>query len=270
MQELTLQEIQQESLKVLLKLDALCRKLDIRYFLAYGTLIGAIRHNGFIPWDDDIDVMMPRKDYEILKRYMVEHSEEMKPFKICDRTNTKNYSCSLPRFVNTDFIFRTRNPGEKNFELGVFVDIYPLDNCGNSFSEGKKLGKKIRMFDKLYIIYINPDNGKKGLKSLFRRIVSAFLKIIWRKHFDFDSRVASYISKRTSDDDTFIGVLFDCDPIERSKAEQLEEHLFEGHAVYIPKEYDSILNLTHKGYMQLPPESERVPHHGYSIYRTER
>lgn len=269
MHELTLQEIQQESLAVLLKLDGLCRKLNIRYFLAFGTLIGAVRHNGFIPWDDDIDVMMPRKDYQILKKYMEAHAEEMRPFKICDRANTKNYSCSIPRFVNTDFIFRTRNPGEKQFDLGVFVDIYPLDNCGNSVSEGKRLGKKVRLVDLLYIIYINPNNGKKGLKNLLRHIISTFLRLLWGAHFDFDAKLAQYVSRRTSDDDTFIGVLYDCDPMERTKFETPAEHLFEGHSVFIPKEYDSILNLTHRGYMQLPPESERTPHHGYSIFKDE-
>ncbi|MBD5436403.1 MAG: LicD family protein [Treponema sp.] len=267
MHELTLQEIQQESLKVLLKLDALCRKLNIRYFLAFGTLIGAIRHNGFIPWDDDIDVMMPRQDYQILKEYMEAHAEEVKPFKICDRANTKNYSCSIPRFVNTDFIFRTLNPGEKQFDLGVFVDIYPLDNCGNNVLEGKRLGKKVRMLDLLYIIYINPDNGRKGLKSLLRHIISVFLGLLWSRHFAFDAKLAKYVSKRTSDNDKFIGVLYDCDPMERTLFETPVERLFEGHALYIPKDYDFVLNLTHKGYMQLPPESERVSHHGYLIFR---
>ena len=269
MHELTLHEIQQESLKVLLKLDALCRALNIRYFLAFGTLIGAIRHNGFIPWDDDIDVMMLRKDYQILKNYMDAHADEMRPFRICDRANTKNYSASIPRFVNTDFTFRTRNPGEKQFNLGVFVDIYPLDNCGNSVSEGKMLGKKVRLLDKLYIIYINPSNGRKDAKNLVRHIISAVLKLLWGKHFDFDTKLTTYITKKTSDNDNYIGVLYDCDPMKRTQFEKPIEHLFEGYTVFIPEDYDSILNLTHKGYMRLPPESERVPHHSYSIYRND-
>ena len=76
MRELNLQEIQQASFQTFLKLDSLCRKLNLHYFLAYGTLIGAIRHNGFIPWDDDIDVMMLRPDLIKLAHYLDEHLEE--------------------------------------------------------------------------------------------------------------------------------------------------------------------------------------------------
>ena len=62
MRKLELKEVQRTALDVLIKIDEICKKLDLEYSLAYGTLIGAVRHNGFIPWDDDVDIMMPRKD----------------------------------------------------------------------------------------------------------------------------------------------------------------------------------------------------------------
>ena len=73
MQELNLKEIQKACLDTFLRLDEICRSLNIHYYMAFGTLIGVVRHKGFIPWDDDIDVMMLRKDYEILKTCILEY-----------------------------------------------------------------------------------------------------------------------------------------------------------------------------------------------------
>ncbi|MCI6672737.1 MAG: LicD family protein [Spirochaetaceae bacterium] len=266
MRELNLQEIQQASFQTFLKLDSLCRKLNLHYFLAYGTLIGAIRHNGFIPWDDDIDVMMLRPDLIKLAHYLDEHLEEETPFRLCTRENTKHYNCSIPRFVDNSYRFISNYPYEKPFELGAFVDIYPLDPCGNSVETGKLLGKKIRRWNKLFMIYLNPNNGKKNLICCVRYLVSFFMHVVWGFHYDYDAHVQRYINAHTKPNDTYVGVLYDCDPIRKDALLPATEHLFEGHQAFIPKDYDEVLNLTHKGYMTLPPEKDRAPHHQYSLY----
>jgi len=270
MKELNLTEIQKACFETFLKLDEICKKLNIHYYMAFGTLIGVVRHKGFIPWDDDIDVMMLRKDYEILKDYMEANVNELKPFKICTRKNTKNYSPSIPRFVDSSYIFESSYSYEKKFDLGAFVDIYVLDYCGNSFEHGKNFGKKIRKWDKRYMIYLNPDNGKRNIKYFARCILSLILRIKWGKNYDFDSALKIFNTKYHSEKDEYVGVLYDCDPMKKSCFDNPPETDFEGHKVYIPNNFDDILNLTHKGYMQLPPESERVPHHNYKIYKKTR
>lgn len=75
MEELTLRQMQEGALSILKKLDGICREQGLRYFLFYGTLIGAIRHKGFIPWDDDLDVAMPRPDFDRLVEYCRRHRE---------------------------------------------------------------------------------------------------------------------------------------------------------------------------------------------------
>ncbi len=267
MQELNLKEIQKACLDTFLRLDEICRSLNIHYYMAFGTLIGVVRHKGFIPWDDDIDVMMLRKDYEILKAYVESHENDLKPFKICTRKNTTNYSPSIPRFVDTSYTFESSYSYEKKFILGAFVDIYILDYCGNSFVHGKQFGKKIRAWDKRYMIYLNPDNGKRNIKYFVRCLLSAFLRLKWGKNYDFDSAVQKYNSKYHSQNDEYVGLLYDCDPMEKSWFENPPELDFEGHKVYVPNCYDKVLNLTHKGYMTLPPEKDRVPHHNYKMYK---
>ena len=95
---------------------------------------------------------------------------------------------------------------------------------------------------------------------------SIFLNILWGKNYDFDSELMKYNSKFHNENDKFVGVLYDCDPMDKTLFLNPPEVDFEGHKVYIPNNYDSVLNLTHKGYMTLPPENERVPHHNYKIY----
>lgn len=266
MKELNLKEIQQACLETFFKLDEICRKLNIHYYMAFGTLIGTIRHKGFIPWDDDIDVMMLRKDYEILKNYMESNSEDLKPFKLCTRKNTKNYSPSIPRFVDTSYIFESSYSYEKKFDLGSFVDIYILDYCGDSFEHGKEFGKFIRKWDKRYMIYLNADNGKRNLKFFVRCLLHAYLRLKWGKDYNFDLELQKYNSKLHNENDKFVGVLYDCDPMPKKLFENPPEADFEGHKVFIPNNYDEVLNLTHKNYMQLPPEEERIPHHNYKIF----
>ena len=133
--ELSLAEIQNKSLEVLIKFDELCAQNDFKYWLTYGTLIGAIRHDGFIPWDDDIDVMMPRDDFNRFIKFAIEHEEDLYPFKIHNRANTKNYWYGIPRFSNMKYKYIVEDNYEKPFDIGVFIDIYPLDNYGNTKKE---------------------------------------------------------------------------------------------------------------------------------------
>lgn len=273
MSELSLKEIQQETLKNLIFLDSICKKLSIKYFLAYGTLLGAIRHDGFIPWDDDIDVMFLRKDLDFLISYYNTHKNEFGSYKICTRTNTKNYTASIPRFVNTDFLYESNYSYEKKYELGTFIDLYPLDNATNSETKCHKVGKKVRFLNKLYIISKNPNNGKKGLIKLFRFFTALFLNLIWGKNFDFDNHIACYLKKKTSDSDELVSILYDrtknpyCDAFSKSFFTKPIEHKFENFSAPIPEHFDSILKTLYGNYMQLPPEEERIPHHNYKIYK---
>ena len=101
MRELSMTEIQTGSLEILKKIDAICNECNFRYFLAYGTLIGAVRHNGFIPWDDDIDIWMPRSDYDSFIQYCEKNKDNIRPFVLMSQYNNKNYPFGISRLVDT-------------------------------------------------------------------------------------------------------------------------------------------------------------------------
>ena len=132
-QPLTMRENQQAAAEVMSVIHQICKKLDLKYFLAYGTLIGAVRHQGYIPWDDDLDIMMPRQDYDKLMAYFQENAEELAPYTLFTPDTVADYPYMIARVCDSRYEIETEN--EKDCGMGAFVDIYPLDGLGNDYHE---------------------------------------------------------------------------------------------------------------------------------------
>ncbi|MCR4913325.1 MAG: LicD family protein [Lactobacillus sp.] len=271
MEMLDVKQIQGETLKMLKDFDDLCTNLELNYFIAYGSLIGAIRHKGFIPWDDDIDIWMPRKDFDKLLKYEFYKDIEFNKYKICTRSNTKNYAYGMARFSNQEFKYVTTDISEKDVDMGLFIDIYPLDNYCSSKEEAYKLHKKFKILNKEYFFYLS---GKSNtvLKTIPRMILHMLIRLVHGKNWDqrIDKKINSYLEKYTNKDDRFIGV-----PVWELRFEPFEKDLFVGRKrvvfeninVWIPEKSDIILKKMYGNYMELPPISEQMPHHGYKVYR---
>ena len=123
-----LEELHQIELDMLKEIDRICRRENIQYYLAGGTLLGAVRHKGFIPWDDDIDIAMARDEYE---RFLKVMKKERHPYlKIFAMEFDKEYQYTFAKVVDT----RTRlieEIGKDLPDMGVFIDIFPIDGLGN-------------------------------------------------------------------------------------------------------------------------------------------
>lgn len=108
MKELSIQEIHEGTLGILKKIIDICDKVGVNYYLAYGSLIGAVRHGGFIPWDDDLDIVMLRPDYEVFCQYCMKHERELYPFKLINRQSEKNILIILLGLMICDIRLFTR------------------------------------------------------------------------------------------------------------------------------------------------------------------
>lgn len=108
MKELSIQEIHEGTLGILKKIIDICDKVGVNYYLAYGSLIGAVRHGGFIPWDDDLDIVMLRPDYEVFCQYCMKHEQELYPFKLINRQSEKNILIILLDLMICDIRLFTR------------------------------------------------------------------------------------------------------------------------------------------------------------------
>lgn len=269
---LTLEEIQYESFKILLKIDDICKELGLTYFLAYGTLLGAIRHKGFIPWDDDIDIMMYRNDYETLIQYFDEHKERLYPYTYRNRKNCVNCLFGITRITDITYQYSENNRNAKPIDLGTFVDVYILDNYGNSENDAKFINKKIRKWNYIWSAYCNGQSSSLK-KTLVKYPLHIFLKVLFFDEFRFagivETAIENIVSKYTSDMDFYIGsVTWDAyggTPYDKKLFAEVSFCEFEGYKLMIPKHYHEILKQGYGDYMELPPLDMRNPHHDYTI-----
>lgn len=254
---MTLQEIQQFSLEILEDVHSFCMENNIRYSLAYGTLIGAIRHNGFIPWDDDIDIVMPRPDYD---RFLSIYKSPKFHLAIPGQSYL---AFSRVYDVNKTYVKQLDMPWFPS-ETGIWIDIFPLDSISDNQNEFLEEAKKIDKIwnEQLLKRYtINPLD-----KPSFSKIVKCFVKkILFRKDIAkiltvHDSLMKMYKYGTTK----HLGQLSCPDNIYREYfpsviADDFIITEYENSQFCIFKEYDTFLRCCYGDYMQLPPETDRVP-----------
>ena len=179
MRKLTLNEIQKIELNILKEIDSFCQKNNLCYYLAGGTLLGAIRHKGFIPWDDDIDVNMPRPDYE---RFIKLFKSENKNYEI--RSNRlNNFSAPFTKIVDTrTLIIEKYRKG--NIDTNIWVDIFPVDGLPENPKDIKQIFEKVDFMRKLLLL----SDAKLGVgKNKFRKYAKYILKplalILGKKYY---------------------------------------------------------------------------------------
>ena len=259
-------EIQTKLLDMLVWFDRTCRAYGLRYYALGGTMLGAVRHRGFIPWDDDIDVGMPRKDYERLARLMgnenhdgyileTEYSEDPK---FC-YTFTKLYdtSTTLIEHVST------------GLKRGLFLDIFPLDGLGNGEAPDMKFFHRIRRRNGFYIARITSvRKGRSAVKNLAvllakaipGRIVdnTALRKKISRMCAKYDFDRSEWAGSMLED-------LWENGIMRRRIFGTPTEYSFEGHPILGPEHAEEFLTALFGDWHQLPPEEKRVTHHDFVL-----
>lgn len=256
MTKIDLEERKKIQLEILCNVHNFCVENNITYFLSSGTLIGAIRHKGYIPWDDDIDIAMPRPDYDrFFKIYSAPH------YRAKNLDIDKDWINILGKVYDTRTVLKERFINYK--EIGVNIDVLPLDglpnNCMQRYFHLKKIscftyliGKK--QFDPRY----SCSRVKKIYNYLFRFIL-AFVSVEYLlvkknrliQKYAWDS--SEMVSSLASGTERI--------PCKKIFFSSVERTLFEGSFFYIPIGYDSWLRLIFGNYMELPAVEERIPHH---------
>ncbi len=271
MKELTLREIQLSSFEILKFFADICEKNGFKYILAYGTLIGAARHKGFIPWDDDLDVIMPRPDYNNFIEYCKEHAEELKPFELMHYSTNKKYIYPIARLSDSRYVADYNIA--KDYGLGTFVDIYPFDGCGNNTGEVQNVYKK----SKGLILLISLAGQKKYEKSHKGKIIRSVGKLVAYcfAHIIGANKLCKMIDNKAQkvscDASNYLGctVWDNCckNALPKSIFDNIIYVDFEDKKFAVPGEYDKVLTKWYGDYMKLPPEDEQIGHHYYKIYK---
>lgn len=260
--------ISQEEQKAILidlivEFDSFCRKNDLKYYLIAGTLLGAVRHSGFIPWDDDVDVCMFRKDYD---RLMEIYSGSSPKYKLLSLNKDRDYYYPFAKLVNDDTVLIESKNAPRN--LGLYLDIFPFDNC-----PGRTLQEACRSIDKTKFLR-DLRNLKMVDFSKDRRLYKNII-LLAGKIFSFPlscRRISQLLSdkacKNKDTDCRYVGELVNTayghgEVFDKKYFGNGVKIKFEGHEFLAPENYDAVLKSMYGNYMELPPIEKRKSHHGF-------
>lgn len=261
MQELTLRELQQVSLDILVDVHNFCVQNNIKYAIDYGTLIGALRHKGFIPWDDDVDIVMPRPDYE---RFC--QSYQSNDYQLIYYGNDPSALAAFARVVDCKKThYETERPWTKQ-ESGVWIDIFPIDGVESDKKVYARRYERLRRMSKIAYKFRRQNhhiNEKDSQWSKLKTIIALILGIGGKLPAFIIDKMVKTMSKVPFDSTSFVGQCscLDDGPIQFPKKD-FEDYIllpFEEYKFYAMKGYDHHLRQLYGDYMQLPPEEQRIP-----------
>ena len=250
--KLTLKERQQESLKILIDVAKFCDANNISYFLGCGTLLGAIRHKGFIPWDDDIDILMFRDDY---RRFEDIYNSDDFILQKADEGRICYDKVYNPKTVE----YEKDVDYKKNKPIGIAIDIFPLDGIVNDHKIIGKLYKKECFLEMLLRLSNQPlflrKNPLKCANRLIPRAIGSknIVKMIQKNQQVYTIADTNYVVRMKRSNNGFTGAL----PLDVYKQIKVT---FEGYEFYAPEKYDIWLKSFFGDYMKLPPKEKQIPH----------
>ena len=262
---MTTTDIQQVSLDILKDIHSFCKKENIKYSLAYGTLIGAIRHKGFIPWDDDIDIMMPRPEYE----RFINSYKSTKGFQILSEGEDSMIAMARVYDTQRSHVLMPQSPWCKK-DVGVWIDIFPMDGAENDFKTFTNRVEKVYSLWRQNILYRKsqiPFNQTKGFIENLRLLKR---KITYKKYNTNTEQINLLKSIEYGSTDYVTSLTVpECKEKEYYPISYFEEYVeveFENNYFFSIKEYDKFLRIVYGDYMKLPPEENRKPKHTFNEY----
>lgn len=266
MKEILIDDIRKIQLAMLDFIDSLCREKGIRYSLSGGTLLGAVRHHGYIPWDDDIDIFMLRPDYE----RFIEETEKSgnERYRIFSPFIDECYYYPFAKLCDMSTRLLDHNDRSPP-EMGIYIDIFPVDGLPNDVRRRKRYWNKVRIVKKLNtMVYQKKVYHENFPKRVLRYVMFMFFKRIK------PNRIAKYLNslalKHKVEESEFVAVsLFGYGKREQIPASVFSEFfdiLFENKQYMAIKNYDLYLSSIYGDYMQLPPIEQRQRKHEFHAF----
>ena len=264
----TIEELKKVQLEIIEFFHNYCKENNLKYYLWGGTLLGAIRHDGYIPWDDDIDVAMPRKDYELLSRTFQHEKYE---FFTCE--NNKKYPFAYGKMCDQTTL-KKENVYTK-LSLGIDIDIFPIDDVGDYDEIEKMTEKRLRTIRKWSIGSSVYAGNKKSFKQKLKAVTKSIIATTGRTFGVLNpNRVARKLNKMGTDPkgDNKDLILFADTNLKRNFymkkewCDEVELHKFEHLELNIMKGWHDVLVVSFGDYMKLPPEEQRVAHHSFTAF----
>lgn len=265
---IVLERVHKVEKEILIKFISICEQYNLKYFVAFGTLLGAVRHNGFIPWDDDVDVAMPRKDYEVFLE--VAQKECGSEYFLQTVDTDENYHLFFAKLRMNDTIFVENSLQQSEGITGFYIDIFPYDTLPD---DDKLMKKQIKEAEILGML-ISIKRVKEPQIGQYHKAKELLLKIIWKllhygmklchlKDETLQKKCECVFKRYDNREPTRMTCFFPEAEKWIVKNDEIKELLtmpFEDICVSVPKGYDEILKRSYGEYMELPPKEKRVNH----------
>lgn len=262
-QPIGLAEMKALEFELLSFLAGLCEEHQLRYYLGYGTLLGAVRHGGFIPWDDDIDVLMPRRDY--LRLIEIMEQKDFENIKILSLQNEADYIYPFAKLIDARTVLYEGFNQLDNVPLGVYIDIFPLEGMTDNRFAACLFFARLKLLRRILALSLQkfPVSGRNRFMRMLKLPLVLLLKL--PGHQRIVGRIDRLAGKRDFDRSDFVGCAVwsahTSERMPRSCFAGERQLAFEGSLFPVPADYDRYLTQIYGNYMQFPPEAERVSKH---------
>lgn len=283
MKKITSKEMKSIELNILKDVAKFCDSNQLRYFLCGGTLLGAVRHHGFIPWDDDMDIAMPREDY---KKFLMIYNREKSKYQVSAIENNQNWHMPFARVEDLNTILFEKTLKQKYRKLHVFIDVFPIDGIPDS----PKIERNFMLKQKFLGIIVNASSfcffpsrhysDSKETHISLKNSVRTFMKYIAILLFSFvntqyiirkmNTNAEKYVLEKTKDIGLTVFVWnWTFEKSSNHSFKERKKFKFEDSEFWGPAGYDEYLTRTYGDYMTPPPLENQVSHHNFEAYFKE-
>lgn len=264
MENKNLKKLQAAQLTIAKEIRRVCIEKKITYFLTYGTLLGAVRHSGFIPWDDDMDIGMLRHDYNAFIEAFQEIGNTDKFF-LETWDSEEGYPFSFAKLKLNNSLFMENSIKKANVHKGIYVDIFPYDFAPDKKAECLRVGKKLNVLNKMLkfklgYLPMNPDSKYNYVLATAIRTVGVFIPKKILKNLIYNTEI-HWNRIKTGQLACMSSAYYLKDTLPASLFKEFIPHDFCGEEFIIPKAYHEILHGIYGDYMKLPPEEKRITRH---------
>ena len=263
MNRVDIKKYQKAQLRLLEYFDRICTEMGLSYYLVFGTLLGAIRHEGFIPWDADIDVAMFRDDYEAFKERFINQPNDDLFYQHYDTEINHGSPHAVLKIRGTHVYYKKNTASKYQYQYdGIYIDIFPIDNVTENKKQQYAQVKRIAQIRRIVSLKKAPIYDNTTQIGIIAKKTISLILAPFSFHYLF--KCADKIMKRYDclKDTKYVAILTDPQVFQkqlfpREVFEKTAYATFEGHRFRIPEKADQFLSIRYGNYMELPPEKDR-------------